>query len=60
MRTRGFPFGLAILIGAAHFLTYMSIFAISFGIADGGGAVPWPMEVIGQTLGAPLMYVNPV
>jgi hypothetical protein len=59
VRTRGFPFGLAMLISVGHFLVYMTVFAIGFGIGDAGGTVPWPMEIIGGTLGVPLMYVKP-
>jgi hypothetical protein len=59
MGARRFPFGLAMLISVCHFFIYMAVFAISFGIADGGVAAPWPMEIIGETLGVPLMYVKP-
>ena|ERR1700683_4390489 len=50
---------LAILIGVAHFVTFITIFALAFGMGDGGGTVPRAMHVVIDVLGVPLMYADP-
>jgi hypothetical protein len=57
MAKRRFRLGLAVLIGFGHFFVFFVAFAIGFGMGDGGGTVPQPLQLLVGVLGAPLMLI---
>jgi hypothetical protein len=57
MATPRFRFGLAMLIGIGHLSAFFVAFAVGFGMGDGGGTVPQPLQILTGVLGAPLMLI---